>query len=103
MKKNEAIPIGNAVNLNDMHLLKGFIKFMCEQNNITIKEFTNIIGMNETSYHDRFKRKTITVSDLNKILAPFELKLKVVDMDDEEAANNPYKIKNTPQEKWDVL
>lgn len=93
MVTNEGIPIGKAANLNDMHLLKAFIKFLCENKKITIKEFTNHIGMNETSFHDRFKRKSITVSDLNKILAPFDLKLEVVEMTEREAKENPYKIK----------
>lgn len=88
------IPLGNAVDLKNMMLLKEFIKMMCERHGITIKEFTQKIGMNETAFHDRFKRKTISVADLDLILSPFGLKLKVVDMTDREFENRPIKLKD---------
>lgn len=90
----KVIPLGNAVDLKNMMQVKEFIKMLCERHGITIKEFTQKIGMNETAFHDRFKRKTISVADLNLILSPFGLKLKVVDMTDSEFENRPIKIED---------
>lgn len=94
MADNKGIPIGKAANLKDMKQLKEFIKMLCEQKGLTIKDFTAKINMNETGFHDRFKRKSITINDLDKMLEPFGLKLEVTEMTEYELQHRTIQLEN---------
>lgn len=92
MEKTKGITLGNAANLKNMKLLKEFIKMLCEKRGLTLKELTAKINMNETGFHDRFKRKSISINDLDKMLEPFGLKLKVVEMTEQELQERQIKL-----------
>lgn len=48
--------------------IKTQIKELCEIEGITLKELANRAGMNYTGLHDKFRRQSITVGDLMKLL-----------------------------------
>lgn len=50
-------------------ITKDLIKQYCNEKNLTFKELADKAGMNENGLHDKFRRNSITVRDLEKLLS----------------------------------
>lgn len=60
---------------------KDHLKALCQAEGITFKDLAHKVGMNENGLHDKFRRNTISVKDLNILLGVFGLTLGIVPKD----------------------
>lgn len=56
------------------------LKILCHTHGISIKELAEKAGMNVNGLHDKCRRESMTVKDLEKLLAVFNKQLIISDM-----------------------
>lgn len=57
------------------------LKILCHNHGISIKTLAEKAGMNVNGLHDKCRRKSMTVKDLEKLLAVFNKQLVIKDID----------------------
>lgn len=72
---------GLLVIIKDITDLKDQIKTICHEKNITFKELAEKAKLDENGLHDKFRRKSLTVKDLNTLLACLGKTLVIKDKD----------------------
>ena len=66
--------------------LKETIQAIADEQHITLKEVAEKAGMNYNGLHDKFRRGSITVKDLEKILDELHKRLAIVDKQDHDTS-----------------
>ncbi len=61
--------------------LKDQIKALAESQGLTFKELAVKADMNENGLHDKFRRESLTVKDLNKLLNVLGKTIDITDID----------------------
>lgn len=59
--------------------IKQILKDLCKDNGITFKDLAILANMNINGLHDKCRRKSLTVKDLEKLLQVLGKEIKIVD------------------------
>lgn len=59
--------------------IKQILKDLCKENGITFKDLAILANMNTNGLHDKCRRKSLTVKDLEKLLQVLGKEIKIVD------------------------